>query len=468
LASYFNRTIHASQGLQPVEPQRGTPGRSAWVWIISSLTALTITAQAQVTALVHATVIDGTGAPALSDGTVLVQGGIIQAFGPAANVKIPSGAIRVDLTRKFLIPGIINLHAHVGLTKGLVADARNHTRPNIESDLRTYAAYGVTTVVSLGHDSDLMITVRDEQRRGKLSGARVFTAGTGFSVKGGYPLAIAPFVKGLAFEVADAAEAAAYVDSLAKQRVDVVKMWVDDNRGRLPKLTPEIWRAAIRQAKGHGLKVFAHLWDLEDARGLARDGIDVIAHSIRDREVDAALLESLRKNDVTAVGTISRERSLFTYASGAEWLDDPFFTRGTTPEVIRELKSGSFRQKQASDPAALDLNRRAFDMDVRNLKRLADAGVRIGFGTDSGQPGRFPGFFEHWEMELMVQAGLTPMQVIQPFSRTAAEALGAKSLGAIEPGKVADFIVLDRDPLKDIRNTRAIHAVYLGGSVYKN
>ena len=450
-----------------VYPLSSMRGPSAWVWMISCLTALTLPlAQAQVTALVHATVIDGAGEPPLSDGTVLLHGGTIQAVGPAALVKIPSGATRVDLSRKFLIPGIINLHAHVGLTRGLAADARNHTRANIESDLRTYAAYGVTTVVSLGHDSDLMIAVRDEQLRGNLSGARVFTAGTGFSVKGGYPLAIATFVKGLAFEVADAAEAAAYVDSLARKRVDVVKMWVDDNRGRLPKLTPEIWRAAIRQAHGHGLKVFAHLWDLEDARGLTRDGIDVIAHSIRDREVDAGLLASLRKHNVTAVGTISRERSLFTYASGAEWLDDPFFAKGVTPDVIAELKSGAFRQKQASDPAALDLNRRAFDMDVRNLKRLSDAGVRIGFGTDSGQPGRFPGFFEHWEMELMVQAGLSPMQVIQSFSRNAAMALGAKSLGTIEPGKAADFIVLDRDPLKDIRNTRAIHAVYLGGRVY--
>ena len=252
------------------------------------------------------------------------------------------------------------------------------------------------------------------------------------------------------------------MDSLAKMRVDVVKMWVDDNRGRLPKLTPEIWRAAIRQARWHGMKTFVHLWDLEDARGLARDGVDVIAHSIRDKEVDADLIASLKRNNVTAVGTISRERSLFAYASGPEWLDDPFFTKSVTPEVIRELKSGAFRKKQASDPN-LDLHRKAFDIDVRNLKRLADSGVRIGFGTDSGQPGRFPGFFEHWEMELMVQAGLTPMQVIQSFSRNAAEALGTASLGTIEPGKAADLIVLDRDPLKDIRSTRAIQAVYVGG-----
>ena len=252
---------------------------------------------AQVTALAHATVIDGTGSAALGDATVLIDGKTIQAVGPSGRLKIPARASTVDLTGKFVMPGIINLHAHVGLTKGLIADASNHTRANIESDLRTYALYGVTTAVSLGHDNELMISVRDEQRRGKLSGARVFTAGTGFSRKGGYPLAIAPFVKGLASEVADAAEAAAYVDSLAKMRVDLVKMWVDDNRGQLPKLTPEIWRAAIRQARRHGLKVFAHLWDLEDARDLARDGLDVIAHSIRDKEVDADLIASLRSEE---------------------------------------------------------------------------------------------------------------------------------------------------------------------------
>ena len=98
------------------------------------------------------------------------------------------------------------------------------------------------------------------------------------------------------------------------------------------------------------------------------------------------------------------------------------------------------------------------------MKKLSDAGVRIGFGTDTGPPARFPGFFEHWEMEMMVEAGLTPMQVIESFSKNAAEALGvAKEFGTLAKGKAADFVVLDKDPLADIRNSRTIHAVYLGG-----
>jgi imidazolonepropionase-like amidohydrolase len=464
------RTIELGRGIprgKAGKRRRVGSARSPWVTLLALWAALSLApAQAQVTALVHATLIDGTGKAPLQDATVLIEGDTVRAVGPAASVPLPAGASTVDLTGKFLMPGIINLHAHVGLTKGVTPDASHHTRENIESDLRRYATYGVTTVLSLGHDNERVLAVRDEQRRGKLSGARVYTAGTGFSVKNGYPLAIAPFVQGLAHEVADAAEATAYVDSLAKMRVDVVKMWVDDNRGQLPKLTPEIWRAAIRRAHQHGLKVFAHMWDLEDARGLARDGLDVIAHSIRDQEVDDDLIASLKKQNVTAVGTISRERSLFSYATGPEWLSDAFFTKGVTPEVLREVTDGAFQKRQASDPN-LDAHRKAFEIDVRNLKRLSDAGVRIAFGTDSGQPARFPGFFEHWEMELMVQAGLTPMQVIESFSKNAADALAVKSLGAIEPGKVADFIVLDRNPLSDIRNTRSIHAVYLGGREFR-
>ena len=428
----------------------------AWIAVLPIL--------AQVTALTHATLIDGSGKPAIADATLVISDGKIASIASSGELDLPAGSQAVDLRGKFIMPGIINLHGHVGLVKGLTTGAANYTRENIESQLHTYATYGVTSVVSAGHDTELMISIRDAQRRAKrFRGARVYTAGTGFSRSSGYPLAVAPEVRGFAFEVATPAEARSYVDKLAEMRVDLVKMWVDDYHDRIPKLTPEMWTAGIRRAHEHNLKAFAHLYDLEDAKGLVEAGIDVIAHSIRDKEVDQALLNAIKTSNVTVVATLTREQSLFVYASQPEWLDDPFFMRCTTPDVIQQVKSESFRQRQRDDPDR-QVNLRAFENAMRNLKTLSDAGVRIGFGSDSGPAARFQGYFEHWEMELMAAAGMTPMQVIQSFSKNAAEALGvSEDFGTLEPGKAADLVVLDKNPLEDMTNTRAIHAVYIAG-----
>jgi imidazolonepropionase-like amidohydrolase len=105
----------------------------------------------------------------------------------------------------------------------------------------------------------------------------------------------------------------------------------------------------------------------------------------------------------------------------------------------------------------------ALDIAKKNLKRIYDAGVKVGFGTDTGPPGRFPGFFEHLEMQLMAEAGLTPTQIIQTATRNSAEFLGAKDLGTLETGKWADLIVLTKNPLDDIRNTRTIESVMIAG-----
>jgi imidazolonepropionase-like amidohydrolase len=240
-------------------------------------------------------------------------------------------------------------------------------------------------------------------------------------------------------------------------------MWVDDHLGRYPALSPEIYAAVIDQAHKHKLKAAAHMFYLRDAKRLLDAGIDALAHSVRDAEVDADLIAKLKKNNATAIATLTREQSTFVYATPPAWLDDPFFTRAVSPEIIKTIKSDAYRNKVAGDPD-FEKNKQFFQQASRNLKKLFDAGIRIGFGTDTGPPARFQGFFEHWEMELMVQAGLTPMQVIQTASKNAAEYLGvSKDYGTLEKGKAADLIVLDQNPLTDIRNTRTIQAVYIGG-----
>jgi imidazolonepropionase-like amidohydrolase len=165
-----------------------------------------------------------------------------------------------------------------------------------------------------------------------------------------------------------------------------------------------------------------------------------------------------------AAATLTRELSTFVYAEPPAWVDDPFFMRAVPADVIATLKSPAYRKRVASDPDFAKLPG-FLETAKRNLRLLSDAGVKIGFGTDTGPPARFPGYFEHLEMELMVQAGLTPMQVLQAATRNAAEFLGqAKHLGTLEPQHWADLIVLERNPLQDIRNTRSIERVFIAGN----
>ena len=432
------------------------------MWRISFLFLIfLVSLPGQIIVLSHIRLIDGTGRPALEDASIVIGGGKIRAIGPASRIKTPQGAQVIDLSGKTIMPGMINLHGHVGMVSGLSQDMKHYTRENAVAQLRVYAQYGVTTTTSMGTDHDLILDIRDQQRRGKVSGARVFTALQGFTTLNGYPTH-APGIKGVAQEVATAAQARAWVNKLADRGADVIKMWIDDHHDTFKKIPPAVYRAIISQAHKRGLLAFAHLYELDDAKGLVRAGLDVMAHSIRDREVDDELIALLLKNKVTAVATLSREKSTFVYADSPAWLDDPFFQKGTTPEIIQALKT-TLKKKQAADPER-EINIQGLKIAMRNLKKLSDAGVRIGFGSDSGPPGRFPGYFEHWEMELMAQAGLTPMQIIQAATKTSAEALKiAKNFGTLEKGKAADFIVLDKNPLDDIRNSRAIHSVYLAG-----
>jgi imidazolonepropionase-like amidohydrolase len=367
----------------------------------------------------------------------------------------------VDVSGKYVIPGIINLHGHVGVTKGLTQDMGNYTRENVEQNLKTYALYGVTTTTSMGIDSDLILEIRDEQRRGKVSGARVFTALQGFTALGGYPTKV-PGVKGTVQEIASAAQARARVDQFADKGADIAKMWVDTHHGEYPKIAPEIRQAIIEQAHKRRLLAFAHVYELADAKSLVNAGIDMLAHSVRDNAVDKDLIDQLKKRNVTYLPTLSRELSTYTYSESPVWLDDPFFTKrvdsATVQAVKTQLKTAQSNQK------VIEEGKQDLKMALRNLRVLKAAGVRIGFGTDTGPPGRFPGFLEHMEMELMVEAGFTPMEVITAFSKTASEALRVQDeFGTLARGKAADLIVLDKNPLENIRNARSIHAVYLAG-----
>ena len=418
------------------------------------------------TVLEGALLIDGSGRPPLANSVLIVEDGRIRAVGKLGAMRYPEGAEVVDLRGKTIVPALINLHGHLGQTRdGFNAAPDGYTAGNLRDQLAGYLAYGVGTVVSLGTDQDLIYGLRDAQRAGGLPGPRLYTAGRGFGVKGGFPPGGSPKAKGAVdrYRPQTPEQARAEVRELAGHKPDFVKMWVDDDFGRLPKMKPEVFRAIIEEAHQQGLRVIVHVFYLQDAKALVAAGVDGLGHSIRDQAVDADLINAMKAQGVFLIPTLVRDESTFAYGDPPRWLDDPFFQAGLEIGVLTALKSPAFINQNRANPDRPKL-RAAFEMGKKNLKTLFDAGVKIGFGTDSGPPTRFQGFFEHRELQLMVESGLTPLQAITVATRTSAEILGATSeFGTLAPGKQADFLVLDDDPLEDIHSTEALSSVWQGG-----
>jgi imidazolonepropionase-like amidohydrolase len=313
--------------------------------------------------------------------------------------------------------------------------------------LATYAKHGVTTVFSLGNDQNAAeaLAVRDRQNDAKLARARLFTSGV--IVTGPTP---------------DAARA--QVRQNAQARVDNIKIRVDDNFGTTAKMPVEVYRAVIDEAHKNNLRVAAHLYYLQDAKSLLEAGADVVAHSIRDREVDAALIAQLKTRNVCVVPTLTRDLSTFVYEDVPAFFTDPLFQKYADASAVTTLRTPARLQARKADPNNAK-NKAGLEMAKRNLKTLSAGGVTIAMGTDSGAGAeRFPGYFELLEMEMMVQSGLTPAQVLASATRDAARCLGqGDALGTLAPGRFADLVVLDANPLDDIANIKKISAVYVGG-----
>ncbi len=415
----------------------------------------------EVIVLRGATLIDGTGRPPRQNATLVIDGDRISAVGDAARLKFPAGARVVEVRGRTIMPGIINAHGHVGLVAGGQNRADAYTRENVQPQLLQYERYGVTSVLTLGLNRDLVYEIRDEQRRGALPGASLFTAGRGVGVPGGAPPV--PSAPDQVYRPKTAEEAVANVREAAAHKPDFFKIWVDDVFGKFPKMDPAVFKATIEEAHRNGIRVASHVFYLADAKTLIGDGVDALAHSIRDQPVDRELVAQMKKRGTYYVSTFTVDESAFVLADHPAMLDDPFLAGALSPEALQQFRSPEYRDKVKSDPNVPKF-RAALANGMRNLKTLHGAGVRIAFGTDSGaNPARIPGWAEHRELELMVEAGLKPMDVLVAATRGSAAMLGATDRGTLEPGKRADFLVLSANPLDDVRNTRRLVSVWHGG-----
>lgn len=407
--------------------------------------ALSVSAQTPSTtvALVGARVIDGTGAAPIANATILVTNGRIDRIGPAASLKIPAGATRVDVTGKTIVPGLINAHGHLGH-----GESGLPVYDQILQQLKQYARYGITTVYALGDDGVQSVRVSEENNKGPLARARLFVSGaraTGRTVE----------------------EARKVIADRHALRVNIIKTGIGEGSNAPGQdMRAEAYAALIDEAHKRNLRVAAHLVLLDHAKGLVNAGLDIIAHSIRDQDVDAAFIAELKRRNVGYIPTLTRDLSVFQYESTPDYINDPFFLRGMPLYAahIARVKDPALHAKIKANPGT-QVSKRQFEQALRNLKLLSDGGVMIAMGTDSGTgTGRWQGYFEHVEMELMVKAGMTPMQTLVAATGNAAKVMHLdKEVGTLQPGKRADFVVLTADPLADIRNTRAIESVWIDG-----
>lgn len=429
-----------------------------------------LTAAAQIGAppilLQDVRLIDGTGAAPRDHVSLLISNRKITQIADAGASSWPKNATVMKLSGKTVIPGLIAGHAHLGLTEGATSGPEAYNVPNIEHQLSQYERYGVTTMISLGMNKDLIYQLRAEQQKGEFGGATILTADRGIGTPGGVP----------AFKVGSdqlyrpttPEEARKDVDAMAARHANLVKVWVDDNFHTLPEPNPSVYAAVIDEAHKQHLKAAAHVFYLSDARRLVADGIDILAHSVRDQEVDDGFIQSLKQKHVYYIPTLQLEESFFVYASHPRWMDDPFFQQAVNPALNQLLNSDAYKQKVSQDKTT-PLHKAALRTAMVNLKKLSDAGVAVAFGTDSGAtPFRIAGWAEHRELQLMVEAGMKPLQAIHSATAVNAEMLELTGTrGTISEGEAADLVVLDGDPSADILNTERIAMVFHNGREVK-
>ena len=396
-------------------------------------------------AFIGARLIDGTGGPVIEDSVLVVRDGRIEAAGSRDGVEVPPDAEQVDVGGRTILPGLINAHGHINNVRGLESDPSFYTEEHVENQLGLYARYGITTVFSLGGDGPEGMLVRDRQDNPELDRARLYVAGA--------------IVTGPSPE-----EAREQVSTVAASGADVVKIRVDDNLGSSTKMTPETYQAVIAASHEQSLDLTAHMYYLEDAKGLLRAGADLLAHSVRDSEVDDELVSLLRDSGACYCPTLMREVSTYVYETRPDWFDDPFFLKEADPAVISALEEPDYQERLQNSRSA-QTYKTQLAVAKQNLKILSDAGIPIAMGTDTGPAARFQGYFEHGELALMVEAGLTPMQAIVASTSDAARCMNVEAdLGSLEAGKWADFLVLGENPLEDIANTHSLESVYIAGN----
>ena len=396
-----------------------------------------------------ARLIVGDGSAPIENSAFVVEGDSFAWVGKKGERQPPQGAVRVDLSGKTVMPALIDGHNHIGLVderEGSNSKA-NYTRDNLTDQLERYAYYGVSAALSMGLEADqeLAYQLRDAVIP---NAARFLTVGKGIAATPiGGPTGEPRL--GIPYGARTEQEGRQHVKELHARGVHFVKIWVDDRNGDVPKIQPNVYRAIIAEAHANGMEVLAHLSRtsaLPDAKDLFQAGVDGFVHLVRDKDVDSEYLALVKSHPRVWSGpNIPFPTTRDTVESLAE----------TLPANQIERMRAQLKQREANGNPPNEL----FELHCRNLRKIHDAGMVIGLGTD----GTGDGIGAHEQMAAYAQCGMTPMEAIVAGTGTNARLLKLDRMGTVAVKKEAGFIVLDASPLDDIANTRRISTVYLRG-----
>ena len=402
------------------------------------------------------------GESLIDNARMVISDGRVQAIGSREEIEIPEGAEVVNHGDRFVMPGMIGTHQHVGTVSGLEHGGANYSRETVTRDLEQFQRYGVVAVNSLGLNRPLFHELRQEFRGAAHGGADLYGAGAGIGAPSGAPPEDGMnVVDDQVYRPHTPREARDAVRQMADAGVDMIKIWLDGMGGSAPRMEPEVYAAAIDEAHLQGLLVAFHVHDLDDAKAAVTAGADIIAHGVRDVDVDDEFVSLMVENNVWYIPTINLDEGEYVYAEHPEWLDDPFIAGAFSEELRTRIADEQWRQQAI---ASNDDKREAVATNIRNLGRLHEAGAAIAMGTDAqGTAMRVAGFAEHRELELMVQAGMSALEVLRAATARGADLMRLEDRGRLAEGHLADFLVMDADPSQDIRATRTLREVWREG-----
>ena len=411
--------------------------------------------------LENARVIIGDGS-VLQDAAMLVADGRIVSVGQRSNMEVDESVEIIDLNGKTLVPAFIDSHAHLGYEGHRSWGGSNYSRDNLIDHLQRYAYYGFSAVFSAGSDPDtLALEVQQAQLRGDFDAARfLFAAGMAPPGQGPndqflvHALALEQQTgQKILYGVANAEQATEAVQQIAAKKLSVIKIWVDDRGGSQQKLSQDLYREIVAAATQNGIEVYAHQQYASDMPGLIEAGVTGFLHGRIGADLGMDIARQLGQAQAFVVpnmglGELRRE------AIGL----DPFLQQSLPEAVAARLQESDRRSRIPLRSTTVEAELQA------SFAALLDAEVDILLGTDAGAvPDHFFGYTGHRELEIFVRLGMTPMQAIVAATSKPAQRLGLDDLGLLRPGYSADFMVLENNPLEDIRNTRSIESVYLNG-----